>query len=870
MEFHSFGDWLKRRRKALDLTQAELANQVGCSAAAIRKLEAEERRPSAQIAERLAEIFAIPQNETTNFMRFARGELRSAPAEITEDFPWHATRPSRSNLPARTTSLVGRKKEIADVREYLLSADIRLVTLSGPPGIGKTLLSLETARASMADFLDGVFFVALAPLEHPSLIEATIIQALRYPEAKNQPTRQQLLDGIGSKQMLLVLDNCEHLIEEIAPLATILLSNCPHLKVLATSREAFRAPSEWIYPVPTLEVPKDTARVNIQSVSNFPALALFAERARAVRSDFVVNADNIDAVVEICNQLDGLPLAIELIAARIRFLSPQSLLERLNDQFILSADGMRAMSPRQKTLSNAIGWSYNLLSEEEQHLFAYLSVFAGGFTLEAAEAIFSKEFIDTSVSNLISSLLDKSLLQPGLDARSEIRFNMLVTIQKFALNCLQSTRHETDARDKHLAYFLDLAEKADHEIHGSGQVVWMDRLGMELDNFRAALDWGFSSRQTEKLLRLFAALGWNWLVRWSPSEYRKWLDNIRALPDLSNHPATYARILNIATQQEWLGANFDEARFLAEESQGIWLELGVEGERGLAETLCWLGLIARSRLNDKDYNIAEFYFEQGYKLHRKCGDRWGMAFARLLSGTVANEKDEDDSALVWLKQSLDLFRELGDPWGLARIYQRLGELYMKQGSYEEARFYFDGHLKFDENLDFKEGIAVALTNLGHLCRYQRDYKQAERYFKKSLSICLEYSLKIDRGNNLYSFGMLALHRDNYPLAMKFFIEYFDATRRLTENIAICDFLMGVAAVAGGTNHSERAAKLNGAVQAIYETTDYRIPPFDRAEFDRHIQIARERLGEARFEALATDGRAMTMEQAIEFALENQE
>jgi predicted ATPase/transcriptional regulator with XRE-family HTH domain len=869
MELYSFGDWLKRKRRALDLTQAELASQVGCSAAAIRKLEAEERRPSAQIAERLAEIFHVPQDERANFLRFARGEVRAAPAEAGEEFPWHTTKSSRSNLPARTTSLVGRKKEIADVREYLLSVDIRLVTLSGPPGIGKTLLSLEAARASMADFSDGVFFVALAPLEHPSLIEATIIQALRYPEAKNQPTRQQLLDGIGSKQMLLVLDNCEHLIEEIAPLATILLSNCPRLKILATSREAFRAPGEWIYPVPTLEVPKDTARVNMQSASNFPALALFAERARAVRSDFVINADNIDALVEICNQLDGLPLAIELIAARIRFLSPQSLLERLNDQFILSADGMRAMSPRQKTLSNAIGWSYNLLSKEEQHLFAYLSVFAGGFTLEAAEAIFSKEFIDTSVSNLISSLLDKSLLQRGLDARGEIRFNMLVTIQKFALNCLQSTTHETDARDKHLVYFLELAEKADQEIHGPDQVVWMARLGMELDNFRAALDWGFSSRQMEKLFRLFAALGWNWLVRWSPSEYRQWLDNIRALPDLSNHPATYARILNLAAQQEWLGANFDESRSLAEESQGIWLELGVEGEGGLAETLCWLGLIASSRLNEKDYTIAEFYFEQGFELYRKCGDRWGMAFARLLSGSVANDKDEDTSALVWLNQSLALFRELGDPWGLARIYQRLGELYMKQGSYEEARFYFDEHLKLDEDLDFKEGIAVALTNLGQLCRYQRDYEQAERYFEKSLSICREYSLKIDRGNNLFFFGMLALHRDNYPLAMKFFIDYFDATRRLTGKIAICDFLMGVAAVAGGTNQSERAAKLNGAVQAIYETMDYRVPPFDRAEFHRHIQIARAELGEARFGALASAGRTMTVEQAIAYALESQ-
>ena len=285
MQAHSFGNWLKTRRKARDLTQAELADQVGCSAAAIRKLEAEERRPSAQIVERLAEIFEIPRNEQANFMRFARGEMRSAFVEIKEDLPWQASAsPIRSNVPATVTSLIGREQEIADVPNYLSKDEIRLVNLIGPPGTGKTRLSIELAREALTDFPDGVFFVALAPLEHPALIAITIVQTLDYTEEKNQPSRQQLVDGIGEKQMLIVLDNCEHLIQDVAELVSGLLSACSRLKILATSREALRIPGEWLYTVPTLEVFKESAAVDMQTASTLPALTLFAERARAVRS----------------------------------------------------------------------------------------------------------------------------------------------------------------------------------------------------------------------------------------------------------------------------------------------------------------------------------------------------------------------------------------------------------------------------------------------------------------------------------------------------------------------------------------------------------------------------------------------------------
>ena len=242
--------------------------------------------------------------------------------------------------------------------------------------------------------------------------------------------------------------------------------------------------------------------------------------------------------------------------------------------------------------------------------------------------------------------------------------------------------------------------------------------------------------------------------------------------------------------------------------------------------------------------------------------------AKFLLGNVTLWKDEDSSALLWLTQSLDLFDELGDPWGIARVVQRLGELFLKQGPYEKAQLYFDRHLKLDEELHFKQGMAVALYNLGNLYRHQGDFDQAEGYYEKCLALCRDYSLKIDRGYNLYSLGMLALHRNKYPLAMRHFTEYFHTARGSYEKITACDFLIGSAAISAGMNQPERAAKLYGAAQPLFETTDYRIPPFDRAEFDRHIQIARDQLGDAKFKALAAEGRAMTLEQAVEYALED--
>ncbi len=420
MEEASFGEWLNHQRSGRGVTQKQLAQQIGCATITLRKIESGERRPSGQIAKRIAEIFSISPKEQKDFLRFARGDGSKVPARKTSDAPWlPSVGAPRTNLPASLTSFIGREQEMAVVQGYLLDPTIRISTLTGPPGIGKTRLSLAAAQEAISGFKDGVFFVALAPLERPGWMALTIIQALGFAEMERKPPLEQLKDGIGDRQILLVLDNLEHLIDESAALVSDLLSACPCLKILATSREALRVPGEWIYPVPALKMPSGQLQ-SMEQVSQYAALGLFVERARAVRPDFVPTTDHLQTVATICSQLDGLPLAIELIAARIRWMSPQTLLAKLNDQFILSADGMRAVPARHKTLNNAIRWSYDLLTPEEQNLFTRLSVFSGGFTLDAAEAIFSHTVMGKSVPELIAFLADKSLLQrtlrlPGRD-----------------------------------------------------------------------------------------------------------------------------------------------------------------------------------------------------------------------------------------------------------------------------------------------------------------------------------------------------------------------------------------------------------------------------------------------------------------------
>jgi predicted ATPase/DNA-binding XRE family transcriptional regulator len=860
----SFGEWLKRRRKGMGLTQRQLAARINCSTVMLKKIEAEQRRASVQMVERLAEIFNIPQNELSSFLKYARGDWRHAPVESIGATPWRAGTSPRTNLPAPITSFLGRENEQKEVLDLL--AKHRLVTLIGPPGIGKTRLSIEAARLSLPDFPDGVFFVALAPLNDPTLISSTTLQVLGYVESKNLPAEKQLMEGIRDKRMLIVLDNCEHLIEDVASLASNLLSACPRLKILTTSREALRVMGEQLYPVPALEFPKEGSALDVDAASAFSALTLFAERARSVRPDFALNAENLPAVSTICAKLDGLPLAIELFAARMRLMTPQILLEKLDEQFILSADGMRAVPARQRTLKDAIGWGYNLLSLEEQKLFAYLSVYSGGFILDMAEGMFADSFPQKTVSDLVLSLFDKSLLQRISDADKEIRYAMFVTIREFARTRLRELGAETEIRDRHFAYFLHLAIRADEEIHGPDQVAWINRLKQEMDNFRSALEWCLSRQNTHSALCLVSALSW-FLGLWQhKSELRGWFDKVQALGGLDDHPLLYAQLLNRVGYSNWLAGDFHYARSALEKSITIWRGLGSDGTRGLAEALCSIGMVAHSI--DSDYDTARSLFQQSLELYQQCRYQWGIAHALFNLGWVDDHTDKDETAQQQLEQSLNTFTSLGDLWGMGVSSRFLGQFFLKKKKFEKAGHYFNQHLAIDERLEFRSGIVVALGNLGDLYRHTGEYERAEQYYRKSLEVCREYGIKIDRGYNFFALGMLGLQRNDYSFAARHILRYFESGAPVSRVLAAGDLCMGMAAAAGGMHQPERSAKLYGAAQALLKIMDIPYTPFDRAIFDLHIRMARDEFEEEKFEALVAEGRAMTMEQAIAYALEN--
>jgi predicted ATPase/transcriptional regulator with XRE-family HTH domain len=689
-EQHSFGYWLRLKRKALDLTREALADRVGCSVSTIRKLEDEERYPSAQIAELLAEIFKIPTSERPAFLRFARGDWRSAPNLGEEEAPWRVSTPAlpqqpRSNLPATFTSLIGRDKDIAAVHDYLTNPDIRLVTLIGAPGIGKTRLGIASASKSLADFPDGVFFVALAPLDQPSLIPSAIAQALGYIEKNNPSPEEGLIEGIANKRMLVVLDNCEHLIEDVARVSSSLLSACSRLKILTTSREALQIPGEWLYSVPVLDMPKENSVVDMETISEFPALVLFAERARAVRSDFALNAENIRSVAAICSQLAGLPLAIELIAARVKTLSIGQIAARLDDRFALLTSGSRIAPSRQQTLHATLDWSYELLTETERELFRQLSVFVGGFTLDALESVALLDS-DQSILDALSRLVDKSLLL--VEQQDQPRYRFLEPIRQYARDKLNETGETNLIQDRHLNYYLRVAEEAEPYLFGAEQRDWKNRLELDHDNLRVALAWSLESNQIEVGLKMAGALAWFWHSKGHLSEGNLWLEKTLA--------------------------------------SGI----GIRGEER-AKALRASSILSTGR---GDYIRARAFAESSIKLYREIGNNRGAGLALADLGASLHLEGKREEAIESCEESLRLLRATGERWGIAYAHLWLADAWFRTGDIERAAASWEESLRITQELEDHYLMAWSLGGLADVARLRADYKRATGMFKESLSL----------------------------------------------------------------------------------------------------------------------------------------
>ena len=733
------------------------------------------------------------------------------------------------NLPVQPTRLLGREQEVTEVRG-LIQNGARLVTLTGPGGTGKTRLSLQVGAELVDQFDDGVFLVELAPLTDPSLVPSTIAQVLGVQDVSGRPVLDGLKEYLRSRSLLLVLDNFEQIVVA-GPVVGDLLAASPGLSVLVTSREPLRIRGEREFAIPPLALPDAGESVPLEALSQYGAVALFLERAVAIRADFALTAENAAAVREICARLDGLPLAIELAAARVRLLTPQAMASRLERRLPLLMSGGRDLPSRQRTLRGAIDWSHELLDEAERHLFRRLSVFVGGWTLDAAESVCDTDG-DLDVLGGLESLVSKSLVRQEEDAREEPRFGMLETLREYATEQLEVTHEQAVLRQQHAHFYMALAEQAEPELRGGDQVVWMEHLEREHDNARAALAWSLASGiDTETALRLAGALYRFWQVR-HISEGYDWL----------------SQVLDAATRT---GVADDHA-----DLQGV-----------LAKALNGAGVLARDLGH---LASARRHLEESLAIRRTLGDRWAVGQTLNNVAMTAILQQDYASAEPLAHESVLLWRELGDSWGLMRALGLLGRLLLARGQLAEATEAFDESLTLGRRLRDIQWVGSLLHQLGSLALTSGDYERARQLLQESASLEREQSDRYALARVLGDLGLATTRRGEREEAFALLRESIGLFQELGNAVGIGQSLQHLAELAAMGGHSQRAARLLGAADAVYGTTDIAGSIATTSSLENAEARVRAELGDEGFMAARAEGQAMSLNQAITYALDSPE
>ena len=1021
----SFGYWVRRQRKALDLTQQALAERVGCSLAAIKKIESDERRPSRQIAERLADILGVPADQREMFLEVARG-LRSvdqlllaheptlpspAPgslrptgtvtflytdiegstqlwkqhpqametaqarhnqilreaikssngyvfqvigdafcvafhtageairavvksqidlqaenwgetpirvrmgihtgnAEVQEDGlyrgyvtlsylqrlmsvghggqvlisfatqelvqdelpegvelhdmglrqlkdwnrpqhifqllvpglpadfpPLNVSESFPHNLPAQLTSFIGRKRELTEVKQLL--SDTRLLTLTGPGGTGKTRLSLQLAADLLKQFPEGVWLIELAPLADPTLFTQTIAATLGVREQPGRSLLEALTDYVRGKHILLILDNCEHLIETCAQLAHSLLRAAPRLKILATSRETLGIAGETAYRVPSLPLPDPEQLHDLDALAQNDCVHLFMDRATAAYPSFRLKEKNAPAIADICRRLDGIPLAIELASARTKVFPPEEIAARLDDRFRLLTGGSRTALERHQTLFALIEWSHNLLSEPERVLLRRLSVFAGGWSFEASQAVCGDE-LGGEVLDLLTHLVDKSLVAVEAESQ-EARYRLPETIRQYARDRLFESGEAEQVRDRHIAFFLQFAETAEPKLRSAEQLEWMERVDTEHDNLRTALAWSLESGKSGFALQVAGALYYFWLLRGYFSEGQKWLNDALTFAEREQHEkaaagkytptraetAWYAKALYSTAYFQLMTLNLKSARKTVEESLRLWRELG--DKWWMAVTLECAGLIMAM---DGDIQTALDGLEEGVVLARQMQDPWLLAACLIRFGDELQRTDVT-AARRFLEEGVAVARNVGDKAVLSEGLRELGSVYYLQGNLTAAVSIAEEALAEARAIGSISQVVLALFQLVIISCSQNDPAKAKHYCFELGAIGRETGTLMAAGLALVSFG----------LAESFVGEPGRGVRLL----AATDLML-----------RQRDVKLISGEDN----------PFVML-YKQALEKAQAQLGAAAFEAAWAEGQQMTIEQALALATENE-
>ncbi len=765
-----------------------------------------------------------------------------------------------NNLPIQPTPFLGREQEVAIIGNLLRREDVRLVTLTGPGGMGKTRLGLQVAAELSDLFADGVFFVNLAPLNDPALVVPTIAGTLGIREESGQSLLERLKEELRQKHLLLLLDNFEQVVSVAEQVAALLVA-CPQLKVLVTSREVLHVRAEHEFAVSPLAVPDPTHLPDLAVLSHYAAVALFMQRAQAIKPDFQLSPTNARAVAEICVRLDGLPLAIELAAARMKLLSPQALLARLGQRLAILTSAARDVPTRQQTLRNTIAWSYHLLAAEEQRLFQRLSVFVGGYTLEAVEAC-SSWIRDGGYSVLdgVASLLDKSLLQQREQLAGEPQVAMLETLREYGLEALEASGEMEVTRQAHAAYYLRLAEEAEPELGGAQQAVWLERLEREHDNLRAALEWslerGEGGHSVEMALRLAGALQQFWEVRGHWSEGWTFLERALAVSKGVAAPVQ-VKVLKAAARLAYKQSDIDRAEALYEECLAQCRELG--DTAGMALSLRPLGWIAKRRY---DFRLASAHAEESLALCREVRDKEGIAWSLSNLAELVSLQGEYVRAIALLEESLALFRERGDIGGIAWSLAGLATLLIiSSGDQATGRALLEESLALCREVGHKEGIAGSLGLLGQVALLQGDVVKAHALLEEGIVLSREI------GNQNIAWLLIVLGRvvacqGNHAAARTLYEESRSFTWEIGIEGLLAPYLEGLADMVTTQGDLAWAARLWGLAEARREAMGAPLSPIERASYEHVVTAARTQLGEKTFAAAWAQGRRMTPVQVL--------
>jgi len=745
----TFGKWLQHERETLGFTQAELARQLACATITLRKIEADERRPAREIVNHLADILDLKLEQRAAFFKFARNG--TFPTFFSEEPNARQFRARVSNLPFPASPFFGRDIELEVIGDLLQNKSVRILTLTGTGGIGKTRLATEAGDALRDQFRDGIFFIHLAPFTNAALVPAAIAHVLKLRARESDSILAIIKEHLRGKQLLLILDNFEQVLAA-APIAQELADASRRVKILITSRQPLHLAREHIFEVPPLDAPDPKRLPALANFSNYPAASLFLTHARAARADFLLTQDNARFVARICAHLEGIPLALELAAARIKYFPIQEIASRLEQRFRLLRADAEHLPPRHLTLTATLNWSYELLSDAERALLRRLAVFAGGCTVSAAEQVCAGEtLVEADVLHTLTQLADKSLLKSHQDTE-RARFRMLETIREYAWERLAHAQEDARFRDAQLAYFSFWANAITHNAETDAQR--SHQFDLERDNVRAAFEWALRTNQIEIGLRMAGAVWQAWSNTLHVNQY-----------------------------------------------------------------------------------IPFFKFD-------------AALLTPLYETARALEKDAAPQSKTEIAYAL----------------RCLGVLALLDAEYPTTRKFFELSLKYYQDLQDAIGANNLRNDLGELARLEGDYARAVELFKENMPLARQVGGE-ELGVALHNLGQVEMQRANFARAQELFVEGMNINRAANRDWRVLEFLAALAELASAQNKMERAATLTGAVEALLEQQALNLTPADRKTFDHYAAKTRALLGDVEFSSMLERGRAMSLQAAAEYALD---